>query len=96
MSLKLIMPDKEFYEINKIERAVQIGRIYFNILLPDPETGLTRYERNHENISADLRTFIDANKEKNGSRRIYDFLITLSLIIYHVPSAITPSFPSAS
>jgi hypothetical protein len=72
MSLKLIMPDKEFYEINRIERAVQIGRIYFNILLPDPETGLTRYEKDHEDMSADLRTFIDANKEKKGSRRIYD------------------------
>ena len=72
MSLKLIMPDREFYDINKIERAVQIGRIYFNILLPDPETGLTRYEKNHDDIPADLQKFIDANKEKNVSRRIYD------------------------
>jgi hypothetical protein len=71
MSLNIIMPEKGFYGNDSIERAVQIGRIYFNILLSDMETGLSRYESEHDDISPDIQSFIDASKEKNGSRKIY-------------------------
>jgi hypothetical protein len=35
------------------------------------ETGLSRYESEHDDISPDIQSFIDASKEKNGSRKIY-------------------------
>lgn len=65
------MPDKSFSESYKVKRAIELGIIYLNTLSPDPETGMVPYEKDCSNLSPELNSFIMANKEKSGTKKIY-------------------------
>ena len=47
ISLNVLIPDMEFYEINRVERKVSVGGIYFKILLINAETVESFGESNH-------------------------------------------------
>ncbi len=69
---EVLMPDKAFSESHDVEKAIELGLIYLNTLLPDLETGLVPYMGKPANLSPDLISFIDANKEKRVSGKIYN------------------------
>ena len=69
---EVLMADKAFSESHNVEKAIELGLIYLNTLLPDLETGLVLYMGKPANLSPDLISFIDANKEKRVSGKIYN------------------------
>ena len=70
--IEVLMPDKAFSECHNVDKAIELGLIYLNALLPDLETGLVPYMGKRTNLSPELISFIDANKEKRVTGKIYN------------------------